>query len=707
MKKGTVKKGTLEKTPLKKVQPTVDKGKGNTAFYNLAGVGIIILLGIIIYSNSFNCSFHFDDIGDIVTNTKIRNLSDIGAWWNYAPTRPVGTLTFALNYHFNQLDVRGYHLVNLLIHLINAILVWWLVRLIFSAPSMKGHPAIKYRNEIAFFTALLFVSHPLATQSVTYIVQRLASFMSMFYFLSLALYMKARLTNKRNILKYLLFAGSVISAIIAMLTKENAFTLPFAILLIEILFFLTPNFKINLKDYRVILLLSAFLGILIIVPFKIGTGIFHTIPPTQGHTYTVTPFNYLLTQFSVIVKYIELLFMPINQTLDWDFPISNNFFEIRTFFSFLLLAFLIVFALFIYKKNRIIAFGIFWFFLTLAIESSIIPIPNLIFEHRTYLPSFGFFLIVSTCIIGYFWKRYKVLSLVILVIMVIVNSFLTFERNKVWKDDLSLWNDCVKKAPNKARPVNNRGSIYQDMGMWDLAIADASRAIEINPYYGDAWFNRGAAYAGNKEWAKAIPDYSRAIEIRPKYYQAFSNRGVAYDHIGQWEKAIEDQSKAIEINPKDQLAHFNRGAAYGKVGQWEKAIGDYTIAIGLDPNYTDGYSNRAAAYGNIQKWDSAIADITKAIDLNPKHYKAYSNRGNIYFFLGQYDKAIADYSTATAINPQFADAFFNRGVANLKLRKFDKAASDFSETLRIKPDYPGAEENLKIAQAGINKKGER
>ena len=363
-------------------------------YFNVVGSAIIILLGILIYSNTFTCSFHFDDIIRIVDNTSIRQLWDIKTWWNYYPTRPVGIFTFVLNYHFNQLDVRYWHLVNLIIHLMNACLIWWLTILICSAPVLKNDPITRRKNVFAFFVALLFVSHPLATQSVTYIVQRFASLAAMFYLLSIALYMKARIgnNNKRN--KCLLLAGCVFFGVLAMLTKENAFTLPFALVIVENFFIRTGKFNINFKKPRVILILTIFLSIIIPIFIFLSSKILRPIVPINGTLYTITPVNYFFTQFSVIVKYIQLLFLPLNQNVDYDFPISDNFFEIRTFLSFLLLLSLVILAVLSFKRYRIISFGIFWFFLTLSVESSFIPISDLIFEHRTYLPSFGFFLIL-------------------------------------------------------------------------------------------------------------------------------------------------------------------------------------------------------------------------------------------------------------------------------------------------------------------------
>ena len=440
----------------------------NTGLANLLGLGIIILLGIIIYSNSFSCSFHLDDNRQIVDNVNIQDLSDVKAIWNYSQTRFSAYYSFAINYHYDKLNVWGYHLFNLIIHLINACLVYWLTLLIFSSPALKDHAILKDKKLLAFITAILFVSHPLATQSITYIVQRMASMVVMFYLLSLALYIKGRLTRKSDLLKFTLFAGALISAILAMLTKENSFTLPFAIVLVEIFFLQTKKLSINFRDYRVILSLAGFLGFILLVLLNFSFSIFKPILPNVANDFRlVTSLGYLFTQFSVIVKYIQLLFLPINQNLDYDFPISNSFFEIGTITSFFFLLSLVILAILQFKKNRIISFGIFWFFLTLSIESSIIPISDLIFEHRTYLPSFGFFLILSPGIYFFLWNKYKYIAISVFAIIIGTNSFLTYERNKVWKDDLTLWSDVISKSPNKARAYSNRGSVYETVNKYN------------------------------------------------------------------------------------------------------------------------------------------------------------------------------------------------------------------------------------------------
>jgi protein O-mannosyl-transferase len=686
MKKERLKKQVQKKHPLKKDPPPA-KPVRRYKYAGLAGLATIILLGIIIYSNSFTSSFHFDDIQHIVNNKTIRDLSDIKAWWGFSPNRPVSIFTLVLNYRFAGLDVRYWHLVNLAIHLINACLVWWLTKIILSSNALKGSGIVTYKAEIAFFIALLFVSHPLATQPVNYIIQRMTTLVAMFYLLSVALYARARLSEKGALYKTFLFSGSLVSAVFAMLTKENAFTLPFAVLLFEFFFIRTKKLSVNFRDWRVILVTAAFLAVILIVPMNYSLSIFKPIVPTGHPESVLTPMNYFLTQFKVIVKYIQLLFLPVDQNVDYDFPISTSFFQPGTVLSFLFLAAVILLAAYLYKKQRIISFGIFWFFLTLSIESSFIPLPDVIFEHRTYLPSFGFFLVIVPALYLLLRDKYKLVAMGILAILTISNSCLAYERNKVWKDDLSMWNDIVKKSPDKARAVTSRGLAYAELGQWEKAVADYTRALQIDPKAHYTLISRGLAYKNMGRFDDAMADYTSAIAINPADAITFCNRGVSYFMLGEREKAIADFSRAIELDPGLTDAYSNRGAAFLETGQWDGAIADITKAISLSPDHYQAYSNRGAVYDKLGRLDNAMADFSKAIALNPQFAKAYVNRGAIYGKLGQWDKALADYSRAIEIEPGYIQAYFNRGVIYANLGQPDKAIAEYTRTIQLDPGF--------------------
>jgi len=681
-----MKKVKLKKNgPSEKIQPesnvqSVLQAK-DSRFFEPLGLGIIILLGSLLYSNSFNCSFHLDDAINIVDNPDIRNLYDVKTWWNHNSSRPIPFFTFALNYHFGQYQVWGWHLFNLIIHLINAVLVWWLSTLMFSSPALKDHPLHQHKSMLALLTALLFVSHPLATQSVTYIVQRMASMVALFYMLSVALYMAGRLRENSSVSKYLLFAGSFGSAVLALLTKENAFTLPFAILLVEICFLNTKRLSINFKNKGILLLLAAASGVILFALMKYSVGnFFKPIAPDSVNDYrTITAYNYLLTQFSVIVKYIGLLLLPVHQNLDHDILLSNHFFELSTVLNFGLLLSLFLAGIFFFKNHRILSFGIFWFFLTLSIESSIIPISDLIFEHRTYLPSLGFFLILSSGIYTLLYDKNKSLALALFVLIIGSNSILTFQRNKVWKDDLTLWNDVVSKSPNKARGYNNRGSLLYLEKKYEQAIKDIDKAIALKPMYADAYYNRGVYFNNENKYEQAINDFNKAIALKPNYVDAYNNRGTTYNSMGKHELALKDFQKTLELNPKHTNAWFNCGNALQKMGESEKAIDAYSRVLELDPQYVKAYDERARALININKTAEALKDFDKAIEIDPGNVNVYNNRGTLHYQEKRYEAALSDYSKAITLKPDFAGAYFNRGATENTLGQKTAACQDLKQ----------------------------
>jgi tetratricopeptide (TPR) repeat protein len=198
-----------------------------------------------------------------------------------------------------------------------------------------------------------------------------------------------------------------------------------------------------------------------------------------------------------------------------------------------------------------------------------------------------------------------------------------------------------------------------------------------------AWNHRGWAYAGLKQWDKALADYSKAIELDPKYAAAWKTRGWTYNELHQYDKAIADLNKAIEVDPKYAAAWNNRGNAYFGLKQNDKAVADYTKAIELDPKDAVVWSNRGNTYRVLKQNDKAVADYTKAIELDPKNAMAWNNRGHAYNGIKQYDKAIADFSKAIELDLKLA--WYNRGATYAGLKQWDKAIADYSKAIELNP----------------------
>jgi Tfp pilus assembly protein PilF len=485
---------------------------------------------------------------------------------------------------------------------------------------------------MALFAALLFVSHPLATQSVTYIVQRLASLATLFYLLSLALYVKGRLREgNKGAPVFFYYAGSILCAILGMLTKEIVFTLPFALVLYEFSFIKTDAWKIDIKD-RGIQLPIVILGIFIALFFlNFSFRIFNPIPPllVQGYDYPITAWEYFLTQFSVILTYIRLFVLPVNQNLDYDYPISHSLFEWHTLFGLLSLAGVLVLGILLFRRYRLISFGIFWFFLTLSVESSIIPISqNVIFEHRTYLPSVGFFLVLTGIVFYFLWDRYRQVVWSILVLLVLTSAILTYERNKVWRSDYTLWADCLKKSPNKPRPFCNYGKALADTGNASQALTYYNRAIELNPHFYAAYYNRGNAKLDMGDYGGAVADYQETLKINPYYSDANYNSGIASVRQGKLEEAIARLKEAIKLKPDSAIYHNYMGYVLALQGKEEEAIIDFREAIRLKPDLADAHNNLGNALLHQGRFKEAIESFREALKINPNFKLAKDNLRN-------------------------------------------------------------------------------
>ena len=623
---------------------------------NLLLISVIIISGIIAYSNSFDCSFHFDD-ENVFHSSITESTSTLADWLRLFPNRPVGIITFYLNYQIHGLDVWGYHLVNLIIHLANAFLVWWLTWLTLSTPAISKTEISRHKTAVAFLTGLLFVTHSLATQSVTYIVQRFASLSTLFYLLAMALFARGKLWQGDRTIAWLLFCGAFLCALLGMRTKEMVFTLPFAILLYDFCFFKTTFRKWRLKDESILLsgviLLVFLFWALRIVSFKS----FDPVPPIQGYVFSISAKEYLYTQFSVILTYLRLFILPVHQNLDYDYQISNSFFHLKTFLSFSLLLGILAAGLMLFKRYRLISFGIFWFFLTLAVESSIVPISqNVIFEHRTYLPGYGFFLVLIASCFYFLRGRYFHLAVVLLLLLSAVNAGLTYQRNKVWKNEFTLWSDVLKKSPNKARPNNNFGQVM-------LAQGKVKEAI----YY-----------------------YDRAIRLSPKFIYLYNNRGAAYAKLGLYQKAIENYDEAIRLNRDHFSAYYNRANSYAALGKDQMAIADYRQAIRLSPKFANAYINLGIVQIKLGHYREAIDNCSQAVRLKPRDPNGYYNRGEAYLKLGLYQQAIEDFSTVVRLQPGDYEAYHLRGVAHGKLDFHRSEIEDYSQAIRLKPDYRNA-----------------
>src|SRR3990170_8116741 len=294
-------------------------------FHLIAG-SLIAILTLIVYSNTFHVSFHFDDTPQIVENYQIRNLDNMLDILK--DQRGLAMATFAINYAIGGLNVMGYHIVNLAIHIMNGMMVYFLVFITLRGILGADFKSVPKAKRIAIYTALLFAVHPIQTQAVTYIVQRMEILASMFMLIGLLLFIKGTDVTRMPV-KVLLYGAVAISYILGFYSKEIVITLPAIIFLYDYCFLAHGNLKELIPRLPIYIIIVGILGFLAAPTF---TGLQET-PGGEGglagvNVQSITSKEYLFTQFNVLIYYITLLFVPINQNLDYDFPISKGLFEV-------------------------------------------------------------------------------------------------------------------------------------------------------------------------------------------------------------------------------------------------------------------------------------------------------------------------------------------------------------------------------------------
>jgi hypothetical protein len=379
------------------------------AHKNVLAVFLIVILATIIYSNSFGCSFHFDDQHSIVENYAIHrfDLKKI-----LSSGRPILNLTLALNYHFGKLDVFGYHLVNLSLHIANGIMIYFILLWTLKLPSFRDRYSQRL-YKIPLYASLIFISHPIQTQAVTYIISRSSVLATFFYLLSLLLFIKAfqEGSELRTQASKPYLIGALFASCLGMGSKQIAATLPAVLLIYDFYFISNGDWRQLGRHYKIHIAMFCTVGLVVYLSLG-GLRTFISFDYAEGvpmpQEAPVTSFHYFLTQLHVIPYYIKLLFLPTNLNLDYDWPITRSV-DLLTAVFFILLSAIVILAIILFNRSRLLSFGIIWFFVTLSVTSSFIVIYDVIFEHRLYLPSVGFAIIMALMISNIsrlaFWKR--------------------------------------------------------------------------------------------------------------------------------------------------------------------------------------------------------------------------------------------------------------------------------------------------------------
>lgn len=548
----------------------------------LLSIVVIVVGGIFLYAPTLTLDgFVWDDKSTIQTNPVVQHPISIKQIFETFNTRFIPGLSFVINRNLTGPAVFGFRLVNVIIHIVTAVAVYFFARTTLVTPNMKASRTGQRSALIPTLAGLLFLIHPIQTESVNLIMQRFTLIAAFFYVTAVWLYALARIKGSK-----ILYGVSFLATVGAMFSRENCFTLPLAVVLYEFLFF--PSW--GNKFVKRMVFLMPFLGTMMIIPFllyKTSTAVTHTariaepvysagsrpelfvdaINRISGTESEIKRRDFFITQLNVLRTDIRLLFWPASQNLDYDYPVAKRFFEPKTIFSAGFLVILFLIAILVRDRFRMIAFGILWFFLALSVESSVIP-TTVINEHRLYLPMVGWVFIVSAVLTAF--CRQRLIRVVVMVAVVLGLSATTMKRNALWQDEILLWTDTCQKSPRKARPLTNLGIAYKDRGDLDKAMDAFSRAIELDSKAYVAYTQLAFCYRFKGDNLKEEDLLQKAIGINPHYALAYFGLAYNYHVRGFLAQAVLYYEKALELDPSDEMVYRNLAIAYIKNNEPQK-----------------------------------------------------------------------------------------------------------------------------------------
>ena len=695
----------------------------------------LTILCLIIYFNSLQDSFHFDDremldppyTANLETFLKEVNFLFTQGKLNFSniKNRPVLLLTYALNNEIEHHKVFSFHLINLLFHSLTTILIFYILRSLELLRIQLNTNSFSSKNVpigLAFLTAAIFSTHPLCTQSVVYISARsslLATFFSLF-----SLYCFIQIFIQKNIrVSSILFWSALVllSFYLGLASKLIVGALP-AILGSWFLFVICPVrfpglYSLLVSKRMIIVYLLGLIGSLLVVSHLFfigdsGVGLYGRI-------------GYLLLQTKVIVfYYLRLFLFPINQSLDPAFPYSTIEKDPLISISIFILSTLVIWVL--AKGNHYLKVAVLGFLFALAPTSSVIPLNDLVMEHRMYFP-----LAVGLCLMGGFlFFDLSIFRRVFFTAFLLISlGTITVSRNQVWHTEETLWWSNLEKNPKNSRAYNNLGYYYYNKKKLDYAVHlfekstllnfknsnyhynlansyfDMHRfketereyliSLKLNPEFPEfAHFGLGGLYMKLNRTREALEEYKEAIEIRHarktipyEYPLAQLGLGRAYGALGIYKDAIRELASLVKSEPNMHKAHYNLGVAYMKLGQFDKSEEAFLQSLKIKPSHKEAMFSLAIGYQTQGERRKSDKYLNNYLSSGGSQSKAYLAKGINALGVGENDVAKSYFIKAADLDPLNVQALANLGNLAIQENKMDLAKTYLEKALKVRPNF--------------------
>lgn len=674
-------------------------------WYALAAV-VLVAATVIAYYPSLTYDFQFDDIYNIrkffhLRFQPIKQFAFGGGRW----------ISYALNtihYKMGQYDPFVYRRSNMIFHITTGILMFFVTLLGISG--LRNYRYSQKALPIAFFTALLFLLHPVQTQTVSYIIQGqlegLACLCTMAILLCYIFYSRAQSIIAKTV--FLVFIA--ILGILSCGTKEITILVPIMLVLFDWFFISQGSFeKLTQKalffiGYTALIafqfvryldlpfLKNSLLGKAALVN-NIGNVI--TDSPQQA----ISSYYYCISQFKVVTHYIAMFLWPFNISVDYDWKMVSSFFSAECILPLLFLLTLLGAAIYLLTKNKInlVSFCSLWFFIGLAPRSTIVPSTELIADYKTYFSSFGMCLLLALGLVyGYQWVMKKVKlrkavfsSYIASGLLIGLLGYGTYDRNKVWKSGEAFWMNIIENSPGKARAYNNYGVAIAEQKRYEEAIPFFRKAIKLDRMYPDPWSNGSVCYSCIGKLDIAIDLLRKAISINPLYPEFYNNLSSYLLQKGEFPEVKRLAQEAIRLRPYYGKAYFNWGQALYQEGNKVEAHEKIKHAcLNADYDVADSFRSYAEISVELQKYEDALVGFTKLYNLNQNDNDALFNVGNAYYYLEKYAESKQVFTTLIERNPTEYRSWINLAEVHLKQNNPQMALACYEKAQPIAQAYP-------------------
>jgi tetratricopeptide (TPR) repeat protein len=585
----------------------------------------LVLAGIAAYHNSFSGAMLLDDESSIVQDQGIRRLWPLTDY--LAAPRPVLRLSMALNYAGGGLDVAGYHLVNLAIHLLAGLTLFGIIRRTLLLPRFR-HAFDQQAASLAFVIALLWLVHPLQTGSVTYIVQRAESLMGLLYLLALYGLIRGAQAPRA----WLWYGGSILAFSLGVATKEVMVTAP-AVLLLYDRIFLLPSWREVFRRRWAFYTLPYLPGLVwlfvrllpVLTPASLTATGAAAAASAGMNVEGLTPWMYARTQPEIILHYLRLVFWPHPLILNYEWPVARDLTPIAL--SFLAVGVLLAASLWAAVRHAPVGFAGLSFFLILAPTSTVIPIQDLAFEHRMYLP---LACVITLAVFGvrHLGERLRIRPRglgVLAVAAALMLTARTIARNEVYHSPYAMWSSILERYPRNYRALVNMGTAYYRAQNLQEALAYYLKAIEVQSDEPSLLYNLGMTLQKLNRPDEADAVYERALQHAPPPKQA----SLIHNQLGlmaiarqDYDRALSHFQEAVRTDPAHAIAHKNLALIYLRRQDMDQAERHLSRAVRNRPEYADAYYWLGVVHERQNRRQEAVESYRQALRYNPQHPEA-------------------------------------------------------------------------------------